>query len=222
MSATSPNRMSRHPLFRWALAVWFAALAGGGLFAVPAIFHAILLARLGFYKIGIEPRLLVTLSGALAGAIIGFAIGSYITRRARARDGLGSDAGLLPAPEDGEAAVPPAGEDTAERPYRVFDARAELGDEGLFHADPPQPAPAPAPAPGPAPAPRQASRTAAAPAARAPEALGDLTLGQLTERLASALAAAQAVPPPTASARPGEEPQEALRSALEMLSRSAR
>ena len=259
-----PVSLTRRPVFRWAVAVYFAVLLGGGTFVLPAEFHMRIGEAAGVGALtgaGLGAKLLLAGLAAAIGFLIGFFIGGRITARARAAS-------------DEEAwfddSAPPAlpyigAEADAEMPGEVIDERT-LGDDGADHAtetetagqrlfnprdhmaadetDPAPPSPEPVDADFHEIEEGNASgvTTDEFAASRSTEALGDLSLADLTARLATALEASKAARPNSTSTnesdpvvaflrreadRPttdGEEPtsqgsvQASLRSALDRLS----
>ena len=236
--------------FRPVVGLWFGMLVGAGtlgvLYVTPADTRDALFQSAGLTGLHrfFEPP--VGMAGfaavAVAAGVVGFLFGLVIASRLARRAAVVDQAEIAPETVEAEA---PAAEDQSRR--RVFSAREDIGEEGIAVTETAEALATPeieaefeeieeveAPAEEPA------AVRPAAPAAR--ESLADLSLDQLTSRLAAALEARKAAPgtPPVAEedpdqvisflrreaaraappAGPGsEDPQAALRSALDKLGR---
>lgn len=234
--------------FRPAVGLWFGMLVGAGtlgvLYVTPADTRDALFQSAGLTGLHrfFEPP--VGMAGfaavAVAAGVIGFLFGLVIASRLARRAAVVEQVEIAPETVEAE----PVAEDQSRR--RVFSAREDIGEEGIAVTETAEALAAPeieaefeeieeveAPAEEPAPV------RPAAPAVR--ESLADLSLDQLTSRLAAALEARKAAPatPPAEEdpdqvisflrreaaraappAGPGsEDPQAALRSALDKLGR---
>ena len=235
--------------FRPAVGLWFGMLVGAGtlgvLYVTPADTRDALFQSAGLTGLHrfFEPP--VGMAGfaavAVAAGVIGFLFGLVIASRLARRAAVVEQVEIAPETVEAE----PVAEDQSRR--RVFSAREDIGEEGIAVTETAEALAAPeieaefeeieeveAPAEEPAPV------RPAAPAVR--ESLADLSLDQLTSRLAAALEARKAAPgTPRAAeeapdqvisflrreaaraappAGPGsEDPQAALRSALDKLGR---
>lgn len=209
--------ISSHPRFRWLVALWFAALLGGGLFVMPSAIHERIAGFVGMDGLIYSQQRLVI---AVVAAVLGAVFGLLVAGRPRSGQALGYDAGDEWAEEAPHA---PATEDVAAEPARsesrVFNLREDLAEEGIA-------APHDHGAPGLAEASHEDAIGVAEPVMPGPqEGLGDLSLQALTERLARAVAAAtgeRAAPVGAVAATDTAQRQDALRQALDKLERAAR
>ena len=238
--------------FRPAVGLWFGMLVGAGtlgvLYVTPADTRDALFQSAGltglhrFFEppVGMAGFAAVAVAAGVVGFLFGLVIASRLARRAAVVEQLEI------APETVEAEAPVA-EDQSRR--RVFSAREDIGEEGIAVTETAEALATPEieaefeeveEVAAPAEEPAAATPVTSAPAAR--ESLADLTLDQLTSRLAAALEARKAAPgtPPVAEEDPdqvisflrreaardtapggtaSEDPQVALRSALDKLGR---
>lgn len=139
-NAASPP-ISSHSGFKWAVALWFAALLGLGLFVMPAPVHDLLAERLGLAAVlpgGLAGRAAVAAIAAVLGLFMGLVIAQRIAL-AHALEEDGEDwneeyAHLAAAPGEGSVWLDDAGSRMpAEQPpaHRVFNPREEIGEDGI-------------------------------------------------------------------------------------------
>ena len=133
--------VSHHPMFKWAVALWFALLLGGGYLVLPDAVHANIVDRLGLtdaLPAGSVGKALLTAAAALLGLLIGLAIAWRVA--ALNRDAT-EDPDQDIAPEiarlnyDG-LSEPEAVEDQ-DHPRRPFNPRQDIGEEGIGYEDTP-------------------------------------------------------------------------------------
>ncbi|MCA0909996.1 hypothetical protein [Qipengyuania gaetbuli] len=237
--------------FRPAVGLWFGMLVGAGtlgvLYVTPADTRDVLFQSAGLTGLHrfFEPP--VGMAGfaavAVAAGVVGFLFGLVIASRLARRAAVVDQVEIAPETVEAEASV---AEDQSRR--RVFSAREDIGEEGIAVTETAEALAAPEIKAEfeeieevKAPAEELASASPVAPAPAARESLADLSLDQLTSRLAAALEARKAAPgtPPADEdpdqvisflrreaaraappAGPGsEDPQAALRSALDKLGR---
>ncbi len=111
--------LSTRSWFKPAVALWFAALLGSGLFLMPANVHAAI-----FRATGLGGQLVISAIAAVFGLVLGLVIAGRIVAVARPR-------AIAPGLEIHE------GEDWAEekveepRRRRVFSAREDIGEDGI-------------------------------------------------------------------------------------------
>ena len=255
--------------FRPAVGLWFGMLVGAGtlgvLYVTPEATRDALFEQAGltglhrFFEppVGMAGFAAVAVAAGLVGFLFGLAIAARLARRAAPTDVIADhedEAGPVEAEE--------MSADTGRR--RVFSAREDIGEEGIpvtqtaetapqvgededtdedehLRADP-EAVREPVPQAGETAASEPVAAEPAPPpvAASAPASLADLTLDQLTTRLAAALEARKAAPAAPSEAGEqtdqvisflrreaerapaplaGEDPQAALRSALDKLGR---
>ena len=109
--------------FKPAVALWFAALLGGGLFLMPANVHAAI-----FRATGLGGPLVVSAIAGVFGLVLGLVIAGRIVAATRPR----AIAPGLAMHEDDDWA-----EDEVEEPRRrrVFSAREDIGEDGIGTSD---------------------------------------------------------------------------------------
>lgn len=112
--------LTAKPWFKPAVGVWFAVLAGLGLYLMPASVHAAIKGATG-----LGGPLVVALVAALAGFLIGYAIAALIARSGRRR-------AIAPGLEPHDVGAWNDTVETAElRRRRVFSAREDIGEDGI-------------------------------------------------------------------------------------------
>lgn len=146
--------ISSHPIFKWAVGLWFALLMGLGLFVMPAEVHRLIGDRIGLAG-AIDDPLLLRAALALGAALLGLALGLVLALRVIAlNDAADADASedesedTAPAKpvtaaaaddeddlaiwlRDAESARPAPAKDERKRPLRVrSSAEAEREDHG--------------------------------------------------------------------------------------------
>ncbi len=219
MTDDQPNTvpLTRRPVFRWAVGVYFAVLLGGGTFVLPAPIHSRANALLGLDSVVADAffaKLLLAAVAALLGLLIGLLIGGRITASARSTAVNENEAADLEPPaltylgdsvdeaEDGdmldrdatEAAEEAQAVDGESTRHRLFNPREHLAGEEVDPAPPSSPEPVDADF-------HEISEDTAPDMGHEQdwpegdsrtELPGDLSLAQLTARLEAALAAHQA------------------------------
>lgn len=127
--------VSQHPLFKWAVALWFALLLGGGYFVLPDAVHANIIDKLGLTDVlptGSLGKVLLTAAAALLGLLVGLAIASRVATLNR---DMMEDSDQDIAPEiarlnyDGPSEPETLAEEDS--PRRPFNPRQDIGEEGI-------------------------------------------------------------------------------------------
>ncbi|WP_369026317.1 hypothetical protein [Qipengyuania sp. RANM35] len=133
MNGTASKRpISSHPAFRWAVGLWFAALLGAGLFVMPEGIHTSIRQALGIdalIPVGVVGKAILAGAAALFGLALGIVLAMRVAALNSASEFDDEDEYDEVAWQGGDAVEVVETPSEMEEPRRPFSPREYFGDE---------------------------------------------------------------------------------------------